>query len=315
MQAFKMEKPQQLALPGFERHFLQKESNRMSVSQMVVPFHGSELFIIEHNGEPYTPMKHIVENMGLAWQAQLAKLNGNRERWGITKIVIPTLGDMQETVCLPLRKLLGWLMTISPNKIPNPDTRAKVIMYQNECDDVLWGYWTKGQAVNPRPRVKRTTKDKRTALHEAIALLMTKSKHLHFKDCYKIIHQRFNVNHLDEIPEHMLPEAVNFVHQLLTGGGAEQNSTLRHDMKLLALGTLSLIDDFGDLIKAAVLIDEKAGEFFLQSATKASRLAIDTSHKHDLRTIRGEPIVSRMLTVTNDLGVRWSVNGMLRKDP
>lgn len=55
MQAFKMEKPQQLALPGFERHFLQKESNRMSVSQMVVPFHGSELFIIEHNGEPYTP--------------------------------------------------------------------------------------------------------------------------------------------------------------------------------------------------------------------------------------------------------------------
>ena len=161
----------------------------------------------------------------------------------------------------------------------------------------------------------RTSKAQREKLHEAIALLMTKSKHLHFKDCYKIIHQRFNVNHLDEIPEHMLPEAVNFVHQLLTGGGAEQNSTLRHDMKLLALGTLSLIDDFGDLIKAAVLIDEKAGEFFRQSATKASRLAIDTSHKHDLRTIRGEPIVSRMLTVTNDLGVRWSVNGMLRKDP
>lgn len=65
---------------------------------------------------------------------------------------------------------------------------------------------------------KRTTKDKRTALHEAIALLMTKSKYLHFKDCYKIIHQRFNVNHLDEIAEKQLPDAVQYVHSLLTGG-------------------------------------------------------------------------------------------------
>lgn len=39
-------------------------------NQITVPFHGSNLLIIEHNDQPYTPMKVIVENMGLAWQAQ-----------------------------------------------------------------------------------------------------------------------------------------------------------------------------------------------------------------------------------------------------
>ncbi|EHB3482556.1 hypothetical protein J4L45_004846, partial [Salmonella enterica subsp. enterica serovar Newport] len=28
--------------------------------------------------------------------------------------------------------------------------RGKVIQYQNECDDVLYEYWTKGVVVNPR---------------------------------------------------------------------------------------------------------------------------------------------------------------------
>lgn len=75
-----------------------------TLTQITVPFHNAELYLVEHDGQPYTPMKPIVEGMGLAWQSQLAKLNANPQRWGITKIVIPTLGDLQEMVCLPLRK-------------------------------------------------------------------------------------------------------------------------------------------------------------------------------------------------------------------
>lgn len=108
---------------------------------ITVPFHGSNLFVVEHNNQPYTPMKPIVEGMGLAWQVQQRKLAANPERWGITKMVIPTVGGYQETLCLPLRKLFGWLQTISPNKV-KADIRANVIRYQNECDDVLWQYWT-----------------------------------------------------------------------------------------------------------------------------------------------------------------------------
>ncbi len=183
------------------------------MNTITVPFHQAELYIVEHEGQPYTPMKPIVDGMGLDWASQFIKLK-QRFSKGIVEITIPSKGGLQTMLCLLLRKLPAWLYSIHANKV-KPELRDTVIMYQNECDDVLWDYWTKGQAINPRP--KRTTKDKRTSLHEAIALLMTKSKHLHFKDCYKIVHQRFEVEHLDEIPEDELPNAVAYVHSLLTG--------------------------------------------------------------------------------------------------
>lgn len=81
-----------------------------------VSFHGSDLYIVEHNGEPYTPMKPIVEGMGLAWQPQLEKLN-NRFGSTITEIVmVASDGKSRSMICLPLRKLAVWLNSISANK-------------------------------------------------------------------------------------------------------------------------------------------------------------------------------------------------------
>lgn len=117
--------------------------------QVTVPFQGQFLYVVERDGQPYTPMKPIVEGMGLSWQGQHEKLNGNKKRWGIKEILIPSQGGDQDAICLPLRKLPGWLMTIHPNKV-RPEIREKVITYQNECDDVLWDYWMK-RAVPPAP--------------------------------------------------------------------------------------------------------------------------------------------------------------------
>ncbi|WP_244587204.1 phage antirepressor N-terminal domain-containing protein [Escherichia coli] len=35
-----------------------------AVSTINVPFHGAELYVVNHNGEPYTPMKPIVDRHG-----------------------------------------------------------------------------------------------------------------------------------------------------------------------------------------------------------------------------------------------------------
>lgn len=121
----------------------------MNTSLVHVPFYGTILFLVNVNGEPYTPMKPIVEGMGLAWNGQFEKLNRNQERWGIRVTRIPSESGEQETLCMPLRKLPGWLMTIHPTRV-KPEIREKILRYQNECDDVLWEYWTKGIAVNPR---------------------------------------------------------------------------------------------------------------------------------------------------------------------
>ncbi|EHH5083660.1 hypothetical protein M4M37_004791 [Escherichia coli] len=118
------------------------------MNMITVPFHGDSLYVVNHNGEPYVP-KPVVAGMGLAWQSQLAKL---RQRFAstITEIVmVAEDGKRRNMVSLPLRKLAGWLQTINPNKV-KPGIRDKVIQYQEECDDVLYEYWTKGFVVNPR---------------------------------------------------------------------------------------------------------------------------------------------------------------------
>lgn len=173
-----------------------------SLTQMTVPFHNAELYIVEYEGQPYTPMKPIVDGMGLTWQSQHRKLTENHGRWGIIKMMIPTLGDLQEMVCLPLRKLLAWLTTISPSKV-KPELRDTVIKYQEECDDVLWDYWTKGKAVNPR---KSTPKDRENLRH-AVSNLVSRVK-INFSDAYIMVQQRFNVEHIEEIPLDRLDEAV-----------------------------------------------------------------------------------------------------------
>jgi hypothetical protein len=61
----------------------------------------------------------------------------------------------------------------------------------------------------------KTHKSERTALHEAHALLLTKTKHLSSSDAWKLIHQRFNVDHIEDIPYDAIPVAVEYVHHLI----------------------------------------------------------------------------------------------------
>ncbi|MCD4483740.1 phage antirepressor N-terminal domain-containing protein [Chromobacterium vaccinii] len=113
-----------------------------------VPFHGATLYLMERNNEPYTPMKPIVEGMGLDWKAQHRRLTDSVERWGMVMMTIPSGGGGQEMMCMPLRKLAGWLMTIQTNRV-KPEIRDRIVAYQNECDEALWQYWTTGMAIKP----------------------------------------------------------------------------------------------------------------------------------------------------------------------
>ncbi|ELU7342278.1 phage antirepressor N-terminal domain-containing protein [Escherichia coli] len=143
-----------------------------AVSTINVPFHGAELYVVNHNGEPYTPMKPIVEGMGMTWQSQHRKLM-ERFKTCIIEMMIQLPGDTQRrlVICLALRKLAGWLQTISPNKV-RPEIRDKVIQYQEECDDVLYEYWTKGHVVNPRKAKKalpgKITKEQQEAIKQLV---------------------------------------------------------------------------------------------------------------------------------------------------
>ncbi len=120
----------------------------MNTQLMPVPFHGDTVVLVGRDNEPFVAMRSVVENMGLAWQVQHRKIT---ERFGSTVTEMVTVaedGKQRPMTCLPLRKLAAWLYSISPNKVA-PELRDKIIQYQEECDEVLWDYWTKGAAVRP----------------------------------------------------------------------------------------------------------------------------------------------------------------------
>ncbi|MFP0899388.1 ORF6N domain-containing protein [Acinetobacter baumannii] len=61
----------------------------------------------------------------------------------------------------------------------------------------------------------KTHKSEREPLTNAVNLLVAKTKHLNYSDAYKLVHQRFNVQHIDEIPYDVIPVAVEYVHHLI----------------------------------------------------------------------------------------------------
>ncbi|MEX9580482.1 phage antirepressor N-terminal domain-containing protein [Providencia rettgeri] len=142
-----------------------------TISTINVPFHGANLCIVNHDGNPYVPMKPIIEGMGLDWASQFTKLK-KRFSKGIVEIAIPSKGGEQSMICLAMHKLTGWLYSIMPNKV-KPEIRDKVIQYQEECDDVLYEYWTTGEVkAKPRKQIKqiagRITSEQQEAIKQLV---------------------------------------------------------------------------------------------------------------------------------------------------
>lgn len=60
---------------------------------------------------------------------------------------------------------------------------------------------------------QKTTADDRTGLRQAVAALVGR-KGIDYSSAYSMIHQRFNVEAIEDIPAEKLPEAVAYVHAL-----------------------------------------------------------------------------------------------------
>lgn len=114
-----------------------------------IEFHGAHLLAARGHtpAETMIVMKPVVEGMGLDWSGQRAKLLAHPIlSKGMGEISIPSAGGIQSMTALPLSRLNFWLATIQSNKIPNPETRARVMSYQTECADVLFDHFF-GKAV------------------------------------------------------------------------------------------------------------------------------------------------------------------------
>ncbi len=123
-----------------------------------IEFYGDMIDVVElENGQPGVAMRRLVENLGLSWARQSEKL----EDPIFSCTHMRTTGDdgkQYEMLVMPVRSIPAYLFSINPNKV-REDLREKLARYRLECVDVLYNYWAKGYAINPRPTVESSLED------------------------------------------------------------------------------------------------------------------------------------------------------------
>ncbi|EHE8556087.1 phage antirepressor Ant [Escherichia coli] len=185
-----------------------------AVNTSYVPFNGQQILTAMAAGVTYVAMRQIVENIGIDWTGQSVKLRKMKDKFNCRDIsMVAADGKLRKLLCIPLKKLNGWLFSINPEKV-RADIRDKLIQYQEECFTVLYDYWTKGKAENAR---KKTSVDDRTPLRDAVNMLVSK-KHLMYPEAYAMIHQRFNVESIEELDASQIPQAVEYIHRVVLEG-------------------------------------------------------------------------------------------------
>lgn len=197
-------------------------TNHSIATAKVIQFRQKELLLIDNGGEPFVPMKPVVLGMGLDWKSQHVKLSSGRFATSMAEITTQLPGDSQrrQVSCLPLRKLTGWLMSIHPNKVRH-ELREGIIAYQNECDDVLWSYWSDGIAVRRDDRTAASvlsTTIGTDGFHCLAAVLDGKVRHLPVaarrgakNHIWSQVHKAFSVVTAEDIPAAQLDSARNFI--------------------------------------------------------------------------------------------------------
>lgn len=110
---------------------------------ITVDFRNDTLFAFERDDGIYVALKPIVESMGLSWQPQHRRVRQDAVlAEGIIMMVIPSPGGgAQETLCLKLEMVNGWLFSIDDTRIKDDEVREKVLTYKRECYRVLFEHF------------------------------------------------------------------------------------------------------------------------------------------------------------------------------
>lgn len=145
--------------------------------------------------------------------------------------------------------------------------------------------------------IAKTHKSEREPLTNAVNMLIAKTKHLNFSDAYKLVHQRFNVDHIEDIPYEAIPVAVEYVHHLIAlySSAGKQGGLFDQDTyELVRQFTEAVIlenDEIVPVLLAVKIIDEKKFSYYAHKVIKANESAEKVSRALDFRNKLNEPLI------------------------
>lgn len=138
-------------LPSIRKHGaanLTKKGNQISDDIVEVPFNGNMMIAKRFDdGEIYTALKPICENIGIAYSGQWERLN--RTPWATIRMMrtVGADGKHRDMVAVSRKTLTMWLATIDTSRLSDEQARKNVTVYQLEAAEALDKYFNEGGAI------------------------------------------------------------------------------------------------------------------------------------------------------------------------
>lgn len=111
------------------------------MNNTIIKFNDAELTGVETDGEIFIALKPICEAIGLDYER--AKRNVKDHpilSKGVSIQTYPSAGGPQETLCLHLDFISGWLFTINAEQVKK-EARESLLLFQEHCFKALRDYF------------------------------------------------------------------------------------------------------------------------------------------------------------------------------
>lgn len=106
-----------------------------------IDFHDDTLFAVEAPGGVFVAVKPICDGLGIDPKKQRERIQRDPVLTeGGAMMALPSAGGPQETFCLRLDLLQGWLFGIDAARV-KPEARDRVLAYKRECCAVLFRHF------------------------------------------------------------------------------------------------------------------------------------------------------------------------------
>jgi hypothetical protein len=101
-------------------------------------------------GEPHVVLKPAIDELGLAYAAQLRKLKTRSWATVAQTDMVAEDGRVREMATVPVRTFLMLLANVNENRVRD-EIRPILIAFQNETADAIEAYWSRGQSSAQQP--------------------------------------------------------------------------------------------------------------------------------------------------------------------
>ena len=142
-----------------------------------VNFRNDTLFAVERDDGIWVAVTPICQSLGIDAQKQRKRIAEDPIlAEGVCQAVVPSAGGQQETTCIRLDLVNGWLFGINDKLVKDEETRQRVLAYKRECYAVLHRHFY-GRSIDQRvtglveppgePRTEEPTQVRRQLVTEA----------------------------------------------------------------------------------------------------------------------------------------------------